>query len=155
MKKVSAIHSHFVIYFTRSHCTKEQKIVISRKKNTQFWRRWISFSAPASRVTSSLVNFSKMAARFQPPEIQDNPTGWGPNTVPPKFKDMPYQPFSKSDRLGKVRRLCTSAKKSSACHTLTSLVDIRLDRGDLPGPPARQQIQLCHRRRRHPVRLLP
>merc|ERR1711962_816273 len=28
--------------------------------------------------------------------------GWGPNTVPPKFKDMPYQPFSKSDRLGKI-----------------------------------------------------
>lgn len=43
-----------------------------------------------------------MAARFQPPEIQDNPSGWGPNTVPPKFKDMPYQPFSKSDRLGKI-----------------------------------------------------
>jgi len=43
-----------------------------------------------------------MAARFVPPEIQDNPTGWGPNTVPPKFKDMPYQPFSKSDRLGKI-----------------------------------------------------
>jgi len=34
--------------------------------------------------------------------IQDNPTGWGPNTIPAQFKDMPYQPFSKSDRLGKV-----------------------------------------------------
>ena len=43
-----------------------------------------------------------MTARFDPPLIQDNPTGWGPNTVPPKFKDMPYQPFSKADRLGKV-----------------------------------------------------
>ena len=43
-----------------------------------------------------------MTARFDPPQIQDNPTGWGPNTVPPKFKDMPYQPFSKADRLGKV-----------------------------------------------------
>jgi len=43
-----------------------------------------------------------MTARFDPPAIQDNPTGWGPNTIPPKFKDMPYQPFSKSDRLGKV-----------------------------------------------------
>jgi len=41
-------------------------------------------------------------ARFVSPDIQDNPTGWGPNTVPPKFKDMPYQPFSKSDRLGKI-----------------------------------------------------
>ena len=43
-----------------------------------------------------------MTARFDPPLIQDNPTGWGPNTIPPKFKDMPYQPFSKADRLGKV-----------------------------------------------------
>lgn len=43
-----------------------------------------------------------MPARFVAPVIQDNPTGWGPNTIPPQFKDMPYQPFSKSDRLGKV-----------------------------------------------------
>lgn len=43
-----------------------------------------------------------MGAKFEPPVIQDNPTGWGPNTIPLQFKDMPYQPFSKSDRLGKV-----------------------------------------------------
>ena len=43
-----------------------------------------------------------MAARFDPPLIQDNPTGWGPSSLPEKFKDMPYQPFSKSDRIGKV-----------------------------------------------------
>jgi len=45
--------------------------------------------------------YNKMA-KFIPPVIQDNPTGWGPNTIPMQFKDMPYQPFSKSDRLGKV-----------------------------------------------------
>ena len=28
--------------------------------------------------------------------------GWGPSSLPEKFKDMPYQPFSKNDRLGKV-----------------------------------------------------
>ena len=111
MKSVSATHSHFTIYFTHSHCTYKRTIIKSRWKKKELWRRWISFSAPASRVTSSLVNFSKMAARFQPPEIQDNPTGWGPNTVPPKFKDMPYQPFSKSDRLGKVGRLLKCKKK--------------------------------------------
>jgi len=43
-----------------------------------------------------------MSARFEPPFIQDNPSGWGPNTIPAQFRDMPYQPFSKSDRLGKV-----------------------------------------------------
>ncbi|XP_054168042.1 eukaryotic translation initiation factor 3 subunit D-like [Oppia nitens] len=39
---------------------------------------------------------------FIAPEIQENPLGWGPNTVPEQYKDMPYQPFSKSDRIGKV-----------------------------------------------------
>ncbi|XP_042864625.1 eukaryotic translation initiation factor 3 subunit D-like isoform X1 [Penaeus japonicus] len=43
-----------------------------------------------------------MAAKFVAPPIQDNPTGWGPCDVPEQFKDMPYQPFSKGDRLGKV-----------------------------------------------------
>lgn len=39
---------------------------------------------------------------FIPPVIQENLTGWGPCEMPDQFKDMPYQPFSKGDRLGKV-----------------------------------------------------
>lgn len=48
-------------------------------------------------------------AKFNAPVIQDNPSGWGPCAVPEKFKDMPYQPFSKGDRLGKVRLLAPAA----------------------------------------------
>lgn len=40
--------------------------------------------------------------KFDAPEIQDNPTGWGPSNIPEQFRDMPYQPFNKSDRIGKV-----------------------------------------------------
>jgi translation initiation factor 3 subunit D len=36
------------------------------------------------------------------PKISENPSGWGPFALPEQFKDIPYQPFSKSDRLGKV-----------------------------------------------------
>ncbi|XP_077979592.1 eukaryotic translation initiation factor 3 subunit D-like isoform X2 [Glandiceps talaboti] len=43
-----------------------------------------------------------MTAHFVPPTIQDNAYGWGPSEIPEQFKDMPYQPFSKGDRLGKV-----------------------------------------------------
>ena len=43
-------------------------------------------------------------AHFVPPQIQDNPDGWGPCAVPNEFKEIPYQPFSKGDRLGKVNR---------------------------------------------------
>ncbi|KAJ1527670.1 hypothetical protein ONE63_007630 [Megalurothrips usitatus] len=41
-------------------------------------------------------------AHFRAPEIQHNSTGWGPCDMPDQFKDMPYQPFSKADRLGKI-----------------------------------------------------
>ncbi|XP_064620886.1 eukaryotic translation initiation factor 3 subunit D-like isoform X2 [Lineus longissimus] len=41
-------------------------------------------------------------AHFTQPTIADNADGWGPAGVPDEFKDMPYQPFSKGDRLGKV-----------------------------------------------------
>ena len=34
--------------------------------------------------------------------INDNADGWGPNNQPEKYKDLPYQKFSKSDRIGKV-----------------------------------------------------
>ena len=44
-------------------------------------------------------------APFIPPVIEDNPDGWGPCAIPTAFKDIPYQPFSKGDRLGKVKRL--------------------------------------------------
>jgi len=41
-------------------------------------------------------------ARFEFPFVIENPSGWGPSTIPEHYKDMPYQPFSKGDRLGRV-----------------------------------------------------
>lgn len=41
-------------------------------------------------------------ALFSPPKIQDSQHGWGPCDAPEQFKDLPYAPFSKGDRLGKV-----------------------------------------------------
>lgn len=43
-------------------------------------------------------------AEFKLPIIHDNPDGWGPpmDLAPKKFQDMPYAPFSKSDRLGRA-----------------------------------------------------
>ena len=46
-------------------------------------------------------------AHFVPPAIEDNPRGWGPSSIPGEFKDMPYQPFAKGDRLGKVKMCFT------------------------------------------------
>lgn len=43
-------------------------------------------------------------ASFKELVIHDNPDGWGPpmDLAPEKFTDMPYAPFSKSDRLGRA-----------------------------------------------------
>ena len=45
---------------------------------------------------------SSAMAHFVLPNIPNNADGWGPSGLPEQFKDMPYQPFSKADRLGKV-----------------------------------------------------
>lgn len=39
---------------------------------------------------------------FVAPAIQENNVGWGPCEMPDQFQDIPYQPFSKGDRLGKI-----------------------------------------------------
>lgn len=39
---------------------------------------------------------------FSLPLVNDNPFGWGPNDQPDKYKDLPYQKFSKSDKIGKI-----------------------------------------------------
>ncbi|KAH8027023.1 hypothetical protein HPB51_001390 [Rhipicephalus microplus] len=57
---------------------------------------------------------STMTARFVLPPIQDNPTGWGPCAIPQQYQDMPYQPFAKSDRLGKV---CLAASRLSCVYS--------------------------------------
>ena len=37
-----------------------------------------------------------------PGEVEDNTDGWGPISVPPQFESVPFMPFGKGDRLGKI-----------------------------------------------------
>ena len=48
----------------------------------------------------SLVDGDK--PEFITPNVATNSVGWGPINIPEKFKDIPYQPFNKSDSLGQV-----------------------------------------------------
>lgn len=56
-------------------------------------------------ATEETAQKEEEVAHFQAPAIQHNPDGWGPCELPDQFKDIPYQPFSKGDRLGKVCHL--------------------------------------------------
>ena len=39
---------------------------------------------------------------FVLPEIEENAEGWGPLGAPPALKDVPFMPFGKGDRLGRI-----------------------------------------------------
>jgi translation initiation factor 3 subunit D len=42
-------------------------------------------------------------AHFSIPTIEDNEEGWGPSSVPDKFKDISYYaPYNKGDKLGRA-----------------------------------------------------
>ena len=89
-------------------------------------------------VLDDPVQKEEVAAHFQAPAIQHNPDGWGPCELPDQFKDIPYQPFSKGDRLGKVsvaRLIPTlfSFHKSRLPIGLLFSVDLRLDYACFPG----------------------
>ncbi|CAN8067889.1 unnamed protein product [Agarophyton chilense] len=64
-------------------------------------------------------------ATFQLPEIHDNPDGWGPpmDLAPKKFQDMPYAPFSKSDRLGRAADWTAYSNRYGRDHTEDSSLD--------------------------------
>lgn len=57
----------------------------------------------AQLATEGTEGGPKQCGTFVFPQIHDNLDGWGPCEVPEQFRDTPYQPFSKDDRLGKVR----------------------------------------------------
>ncbi|CAI2164168.1 1403_t:CDS:10 [Funneliformis geosporum] len=50
---------------------------------------------------------------FQLPEIIDNDNGWGPSPamLPEKFRDIPFAPYSKADKLGKIADWSTPEQK--------------------------------------------
>lgn len=41
-------------------------------------------------------------ASFSLPDLEDNPTGWGPCGMASQFEAIPFAPFNKNDRLGRV-----------------------------------------------------
>ena len=53
---------------------------------------------------------------FVTPGVVNNPVGWGPISIPEQFRDIPYQPFSKSDNLGQVGfQVHTTTQVLSTC----------------------------------------
>ena len=39
---------------------------------------------------------------FKLPAVEDNTEGWGPDSVPQQYEDVPFMPFGKGERLGRI-----------------------------------------------------
>ena len=52
-------------------------------------------------------------AKFSVPQVGDNPEGWGPTEEPEHLKNVPYAPFSKSEKLGKVADFTAASNQKS------------------------------------------
>lgn len=68
-----------------------------RKNSARLWIRKVD-----KRMSEILNTSGTEFADFEMPSLQCNDDGWGPCELSDTFRDMPYQPFSKSDRMGKV-----------------------------------------------------
>jgi len=51
-----------------------------------------------------------MSARFAVPEVPFNEGGWGPCTLPEHLKDVPYAPYGKNDKIGRVADWTSSGR---------------------------------------------
>ena len=45
---------------------------------------------------------SSMVAAFEVPQVAANDEGWGPQSVPEQLDGVPYAPFGKGDKIGRV-----------------------------------------------------
>lgn len=43
-----------------------------------------------------------MPAQFVLPAVEENAEGWGPTSVPEQFDGVPFMPYSKGERLGRI-----------------------------------------------------
>ena len=52
-----------------------------------------------------------MPPQFRVPEVEDNDDGWGPLTVPDHLAGIPYAPFGKGDKVGKISDFTQAGSK--------------------------------------------
>jgi translation initiation factor 3 subunit D len=43
-----------------------------------------------------------MTVPYRVPEIPDNDDGWGPTTMPEQLEGVPYAPYGKGEKVGRI-----------------------------------------------------
>ncbi len=68
-----------------------------------------------------------MVAAFEVPQVAANDSGWGPTTVPESLDGVPYAPFGKGDKIGRVSDFTAAGLRYSELYVLQAAeLQIRL-----------------------------
>eukprot|EP00823_Brevimastigomonas_motovehiculus_P004445 TRINITY_DN2948_c1_g1_i1.p1 TRINITY_DN2948_c1_g1~~TRINITY_DN2948_c1_g1_i1.p1 ORF type:complete len:647 (+),score=226.68 TRINITY_DN2948_c1_g1_i1:85-1941(+) len=59
-------------------------------------------SSSATTSTAFVTSSTYKPLVFELTQLYDNPSGWGPNLNQPSLQGVPFAPFSKNDRLGRI-----------------------------------------------------
>ena len=52
-----------------------------------------------------------MPAQFNISEVEDNEEGWGPTSIPDHLAGVPYAPYGKAEKVGKISDFTQAAGK--------------------------------------------
>lgn len=52
-----------------------------------------------------------MPAQFSISDVENNADGWGPMSIPDHLAGIPYAPFGKSDKVGKISDFTQAGKQ--------------------------------------------
>lgn len=123
--KIGAINHQYINYSTHSCRGRRRRrsilacaaVSLHRGRHPQpahpphCLRHFASDGAPEGQAAGGDRSVPIMA-HFGSLTIHDHADGWGPppNLPPAKFRDMPYAPFSKSDRLGRAADWSAAAR---------------------------------------------
>ena len=62
-------------------------------------------------IAPHIIEAYRMPALFEVPDVENNVEGWGPLAIPDHLAGIPYAPFGKGDKVGKISDFTQAGKQ--------------------------------------------
>lgn len=72
---------------------------------------WLCAHRGGTPLSANNNRLDEMPAQFRVPEVEDNEEGWGPVSIPDHLSDIPYAPFGKGEKVGKISDFTQAGSK--------------------------------------------
>ena len=85
-----------------------------------------------------------MPGLFSIPDVIDNPEGWGPTTEPEHLRGIPYAPYSKADKVGRISDFAQTGFKYGGEEQLSGIPVATFLPCRNPSKPVQKQLRLSN-----------